>query len=159
MRSSHEILGRPLAAKRFAQKVLPEPDMPTSAIRETGDGSVAMSRFSTISRAPSIGKFSRRKWVAAKAPTKMSRTCPSLVHFPVKARSSETISIPKRLRDRKGDQGHLLPSGKSRAESLDAQGQQAPPLQTASRSMLGGTCRWRRRKRSRENCCRERWTY
>ena len=37
MRSSQEMLGWPLAAKRFAQNVLPEPDIPTRAIRKTGD--------------------------------------------------------------------------------------------------------------------------
>ena len=45
MRSSHEMLGWPLAAKRFAQNVLPEPDMPTRAIRNAGDDWLAMGSF------------------------------------------------------------------------------------------------------------------
>jgi hypothetical protein len=45
MRSSHEMLGWPLAAKRFAQNVLPEPDMPTRAIRNGGGGWLAMGSF------------------------------------------------------------------------------------------------------------------
>jgi len=39
------MLGWPLAAKRFAQNVLPEPDMPTRAIRNAGGGWLAMGSF------------------------------------------------------------------------------------------------------------------
>src|ERR1700722_211061 len=133
MRSSQEMLGWPLAAKRFAQNVLPEPDIPTRAIRNTGDDWLAMSSSQYDIAWSAHRQVFPATEVAAKTPTRTRRTRPSLVCFPVRAGSLETFSIPKRLRDRVSDQGHSLPSGNSRAE-------QEPALQTASRTMPGGTC-------------------